>query len=104
MLVTLIWLAIGGLIIGGLGRLLVLEPNPIGLIRTALAGLAGSFLGGLVARYAIGLHCLYSLVVGFVPYRDLRRDHCCGDRPPQLGQAITAQLRAAVWRPALRRG
>ncbi len=62
----LIWLVIGGLIIGGLGRLLVPGPNPIGLIRTALIGVAGSLLGGLVARYAIGLHYRYSLLVGFV--------------------------------------
>ncbi len=66
MLVLLIWLVIGGLIIGGLGRLLVPGPNPIGLIRTALIGVAGSLLGGLVARYAIGLHYRYSLLVGFV--------------------------------------
>jgi uncharacterized membrane protein YeaQ/YmgE (transglycosylase-associated protein family) len=65
MLVLLIWLAIGGLIIGGLGRLLVPGPNPIGLIRTALAGLAGSFLGGLVSD-AIGLHYRYALLAGFV--------------------------------------
>ncbi len=66
MLILLIWLAIGGLIIGGLGRLLVPGPNPMGLIRTALIGLAGSFLGGLVARYVIGLHYRYSLLAGFI--------------------------------------
>jgi uncharacterized membrane protein YeaQ/YmgE (transglycosylase-associated protein family) len=66
MLIWLIWLIIGGLIIGGLGRLLVPGPNSIGLIRTALAGLAGSFLGGLVARYVIGLHYRNSLLLGFV--------------------------------------
>ena len=66
MLIWLIWLAIGGLIIGGLGRLLVPGPNPIGLVRTALAGLAGSFVGGLIARYALGLYNRYSLLVGFV--------------------------------------
>jgi len=66
MLAFLIWLAIGGLIIGGLGRLLVPGPNPICLFRTMLVGLAGSFLGGLVARYAIGLHYRYSLLLGFV--------------------------------------
>jgi uncharacterized membrane protein YeaQ/YmgE (transglycosylase-associated protein family) len=38
----------------------------IWLIWTALVGLAGSFLGGLVARYAIGVHYRYSLLVGFV--------------------------------------
>jgi uncharacterized membrane protein YeaQ/YmgE (transglycosylase-associated protein family) len=66
MLIWLLWLAIGGLIIGGLGRLLVPGPNPIGLVRTALAGLAGSFVGGLIARYALGLYNRYSLLVGFV--------------------------------------
>lgn len=66
MLALLIWLAIGGLVIGGLGRLLVPGPNPIGLIRTAVIGVIGSFLGGLVARYAIGLHYRYSLLAGFV--------------------------------------
>jgi uncharacterized membrane protein YeaQ/YmgE (transglycosylase-associated protein family) len=66
MLLLLIWLAIGGLIIGGLGRLLVPGPNPIGLIRTALIGVAGSFLGGLVSRYVIGFHYRYSLLAGFV--------------------------------------
>jgi len=66
MLLLLIWLAIGGLIIGGLGRLLVPGPNPIGLIRTALAGLVGSLLGGFVARYAIGLHYRYSLLLGLI--------------------------------------
>jgi uncharacterized membrane protein YeaQ/YmgE (transglycosylase-associated protein family) len=66
MLLLLVWLAIGGLIIGGLGRLLVPGPNPIGLIRTALVGVAGSFLGGLVSRYAIRLHYGYSLLLGFI--------------------------------------
>jgi uncharacterized membrane protein YeaQ/YmgE (transglycosylase-associated protein family) len=66
MLTLVIWLAIGGLIIGGLGRLLVPGPNPIGLFRTALVGVAGSFLGGLVARYAIGLHYRYALLLGFI--------------------------------------
>jgi uncharacterized membrane protein YeaQ/YmgE (transglycosylase-associated protein family) len=66
MLLLLLWLAIGGLIIGGLGRLLVPGPNPIGLIRTALIGIAGSFLGGFVSRYALGIHYRYSLLVGFI--------------------------------------
>jgi uncharacterized membrane protein YeaQ/YmgE (transglycosylase-associated protein family) len=66
MFLLLIWLAAGGLIIGGLGRLLVPGPNPIGLARTALAGLAGSFLGGLVARYVLGLYYRYALVAGFI--------------------------------------
>ncbi len=66
MLAFLIGLAIGGLIIGALGRLLVPGPNPIGLLRTILVGLGGSFLGGLVARLAFGLRYRYSLGIGFV--------------------------------------
>jgi uncharacterized membrane protein YeaQ/YmgE (transglycosylase-associated protein family) len=66
MLLLLLWLAIGGLIIGGLGRLLVPGPNPIGLIRTALVGVAGSVVGGFVSRYAIGVHYRYSLLLGFI--------------------------------------
>jgi uncharacterized membrane protein YeaQ/YmgE (transglycosylase-associated protein family) len=66
MLLLLIWLVVGGLITGGLGRLLVPGPNPIGLVRTGLVGLAGSFLGGLIARYFLGLYYRYALVVGFI--------------------------------------
>src|SRR5437870_729150 len=47
-------------------RLLFPGPNPMGLLRTILVGLAGSFLGGLVARLAFGLRYRYSLGLGFV--------------------------------------
>jgi uncharacterized membrane protein YeaQ/YmgE (transglycosylase-associated protein family) len=43
-------IAIGGLIIGALGRLAVPGRQPMGLLRTILVGVAGSFLGGVVAR------------------------------------------------------
>jgi hypothetical protein len=36
------------------------RPGPIGMIGTALLGLAGSLLDGLFARYAIGLHHRHS--------------------------------------------
>lgn len=62
MLLLPIWLIIGGLIIGGLRRLLVPGRTPMGLMRTALTGLAGSFLGGLVTWYAFGLRYPYSLL------------------------------------------
>src|SRR5258708_34221168 len=95
MLLLLIWLAIGGLIIGGLGRLLVPGPNRIGLIRTPLVGLAGSFLGGLVARYAIGLHHRYSLLAGILLAR------VCGaltlpatEPPPSPRRATCRAVRA----------
>ncbi len=44
----LISLAIVGLVIGGLGRLIVPGPNPIGLLATMGVGLAGSILGAIV--------------------------------------------------------
>jgi uncharacterized membrane protein YeaQ/YmgE (transglycosylase-associated protein family) len=62
----IVGLALGGLIIGGLGRLLVPGPNPIGFLRTIVAGLAGSFLGGLVARLAIGMRYRYSFAVAMI--------------------------------------
>lgn len=66
MLLFLISLAVGGLVIGGLGRLVVPGPNPMGVFRTILVGLGGSFLGGLVSRLAFGMRYRYSLGVGLV--------------------------------------
>jgi uncharacterized membrane protein YeaQ/YmgE (transglycosylase-associated protein family) len=47
----LIGVLVGGLVIGALGRLLVPGPNPIGLWRTVLCGIGGSFVGWLLGRY-----------------------------------------------------
>ncbi|MDP9072192.1 MAG: GlsB/YeaQ/YmgE family stress response membrane protein [Actinomycetota bacterium] len=47
-------LAVSGLIVGGLARLLVPGPEDMGLFATILAGLAGSFLGGFVGRALFG--------------------------------------------------
>jgi uncharacterized membrane protein YeaQ/YmgE (transglycosylase-associated protein family) len=46
----LIGLALSGLVIGALGRLLVPGRQPIGCLMTVLVGLGGSFLGGLVGN------------------------------------------------------
>jgi uncharacterized membrane protein YeaQ/YmgE (transglycosylase-associated protein family) len=51
---------IGGAIVGALGRLVVPGPNPIGFLRTVLAGWAGSFLGGLLGRLVFGWRYRYS--------------------------------------------
>jgi uncharacterized membrane protein YeaQ/YmgE (transglycosylase-associated protein family) len=48
----LIIIAIEGLVIGGLARLALPGPDPMGLGKTMLIGIAGAFLGGLVT-YAI---------------------------------------------------
>jgi uncharacterized membrane protein YeaQ/YmgE (transglycosylase-associated protein family) len=44
----IISLAIVGLVIGGLGRLIVPGPNPIGLLATEGIGVAGAILGAIV--------------------------------------------------------
>ena len=43
------WLIIG-LIIGGIARLLMPGRDPIGCLATALLGIGGSFVGGLIGR------------------------------------------------------
>jgi uncharacterized membrane protein YeaQ/YmgE (transglycosylase-associated protein family) len=66
MVLLVLSLALSGLVIGGLGRLLIPGPNPIGFLRTIVAGLAGSFLGGLLARLAFSLRYGYSFGLGFL--------------------------------------
>lgn len=53
LVVYLFWLFVGGLIIGALARLIVPGTGGMGLFATAFAGIAGSFLGGLVVRYLV---------------------------------------------------
>ena len=45
----LFWLAVTGLIIGGLGRLVLPGRQEVGLLTTALVGIAASLLGGILA-------------------------------------------------------
>jgi uncharacterized membrane protein YeaQ/YmgE (transglycosylase-associated protein family) len=45
----LFWLAVTGLIIGGLGRLILPGRQQVGLLATALVGIAASLLGGILA-------------------------------------------------------
>jgi uncharacterized membrane protein YeaQ/YmgE (transglycosylase-associated protein family) len=52
LLLYLIFLALSGLIIGGLARLALPGPDPMSIWMTIGIGIAGSFIGGLVV-YAI---------------------------------------------------
>jgi uncharacterized membrane protein YeaQ/YmgE (transglycosylase-associated protein family) len=47
---TLIWYAVVGLVIGGLGRLVVSGRQNLGLIETMLFGVVGALLGGIIAN------------------------------------------------------
>jgi uncharacterized membrane protein YeaQ/YmgE (transglycosylase-associated protein family) len=49
----LLWIFLGGLIIGALARLIVPGTGGMGIIATALAGIGGALLGGLVVRYLV---------------------------------------------------
>jgi uncharacterized membrane protein YeaQ/YmgE (transglycosylase-associated protein family) len=48
--VFLLLLALSGLIVGGLARLAVPGPDPMSIWATIALGIAGSFVGGMVAR------------------------------------------------------
>lgn len=50
----LILLAIFGLIVGAIGRLLIPGPTPLGVLGTMGAGVAGALLGGFVGRLLLG--------------------------------------------------
>lgn len=53
LVIYLFWLFVFGLVIGAVARLFVSGTGGMGLFRTAIAGLAGSFTGGLVVRYLV---------------------------------------------------
>jgi uncharacterized membrane protein YeaQ/YmgE (transglycosylase-associated protein family) len=52
----LIILALSGLLIGALGRLLLPGPDPMSILETMLVGIAGSLIAGLVAYYLFDRH------------------------------------------------
>jgi uncharacterized membrane protein YeaQ/YmgE (transglycosylase-associated protein family) len=47
---SLVWYGLVGLVIGGLGRLVVSGRQDMGLLETALFGIAGALLGGIIAN------------------------------------------------------
>ena len=54
LLTYLILLAISGLVVGALARLALPGPDPMGIGKTILIGLAGSFVGGFLGRILFG--------------------------------------------------
>lgn len=50
----LIWLIVGGLIVGGLARLAVPGPDPMPWWATILLGVGGWWLGGVVSSLLLG--------------------------------------------------
>lgn len=66
MLALIVTIVLGGAVIGGLGRLVVPGRNPIGFVRTVLAGWGGSILGSVVGRLVFGWRYRYSGLLGLV--------------------------------------
>lgn len=53
LILFIIYYAVVGIIVGGLGRLAIPGPNPMSIGMTILVGIGGAVIGGLVA-YALG--------------------------------------------------
>lgn len=58
MLFYILFLLVAGVIIGGIARLLVPGPDPMGCLGTALLGIAGSIVGGFLWNL-FAYHSLY---------------------------------------------
>ena len=46
----LLWMSIVGLVVGAIARFIMPGTENIGILMTAVLGIAGSFVGGLIAR------------------------------------------------------
>jgi uncharacterized membrane protein YeaQ/YmgE (transglycosylase-associated protein family) len=76
-------IAIGGLIIGALGRLAVPGPQPMGILATMLVGIGGAIVGGIVGRviwsdpqqHALGVIVLEVLGAAAIVYAMRGRRH-----------------------------
>lgn len=50
----LLLIALSGLVVGALARLLLPGPDPMTVFQTMLIGIAGSLVAGVIAYYAFG--------------------------------------------------
>jgi uncharacterized membrane protein YeaQ/YmgE (transglycosylase-associated protein family) len=78
-----------GLFVGGLARLLVPGPDPMGIGMTALVGICGTFSAGLFSWYVLHRHgaglilsVVFSMLVVWL-YRRSRAGAYRGTRPPR---------------------
>jgi uncharacterized membrane protein YeaQ/YmgE (transglycosylase-associated protein family) len=62
---SLFWLAVTGLVVGALGRLVLPGLQNISLVATALVGIAASLLGGILANiFDVGWLVQFLVAVG----------------------------------------
>ena len=74
MIVFLIYLALLGLVAGGLARWAVPGPDPMGILGTIALGIGGALLGGFLAWFLLGhvggfLFAVLGSVVLLILYR-----------------------------------
>src|SRR6059058_4956191 len=102
----ILWLIIGGLIIGAIARLVVPGRNPIGILMTILLGIVGALAGGFIA-HAIGAGALIQSILAVVVAASTghegdqhRRDDDGEDELDQRSQAQCGHaLRVALGEP-----
>jgi uncharacterized membrane protein YeaQ/YmgE (transglycosylase-associated protein family) len=75
----LLSLLVVGFVIGAVARLLLPGPDPMGCFATALLGIAGSFVGGLLADVVFGHSGPFHRAA---PHRSRRIGGRGGGRPP----------------------
>ncbi len=76
MLIEILILIAMGLVIGGLARLALPGPDPMGLLTTAAIGIVGSVASGLIVRlvfHRVGWSFLIALVVSTLIVYAIRR-------------------------------
>ena len=88
----IILLALSGLVVGALARLLLIGPDPMSILETMLAGIGGSLIAGLIAYYVfdrntgpgllLSVICAMGIVYAVRKYR--RRT-----TPPRSNQPLT---------------
>jgi uncharacterized membrane protein YeaQ/YmgE (transglycosylase-associated protein family) len=82
----LIYLLIGGLIIGALARLVLPGPDPMSWLATLGYGIAGSFIGGILGRLLglgnFGLLLGVACAAGLIWYFRRRGKSATGAQPP----------------------
>jgi uncharacterized membrane protein YeaQ/YmgE (transglycosylase-associated protein family) len=88
----IVLLALSGLVVGALARLLLIGPDPMSILETMLAGIGGSLIAGLIAYYVfdrntgpgllLSVLCAMGIVYGVRKYR--RRT-----APPRTAQPLT---------------
>lgn len=79
-------LVIIGIVVGGLGRIVVPGPDPMGVGMTLLVGVGGSFLGGLVGWFLFRGEGGLVLSVAGAAFIVWLIKHPVADRPPARGR------------------